>query len=218
MDPGTGSEDVVRAGYNALSHRYRGDDDPAGQYAGWLADLRTRLPEHADVLDVGCGCGVPVARSLATAGHRVTGVDISDVQIERARRLVPDATFMRADATRLCLPAGSFDAVICLYALIHMPLGQQPCLLRGIARWLRPGGWLLAIVGQDAWTGVEENWLGGTATMWWSQADAATYRSWLQESGLQVTLQDFVPEGDGGHALFWARRPPGSTEPGAGMP
>ncbi|WP_433689385.1 hypothetical protein ACQP0I_28190 [Micromonospora carbonacea] len=44
--------------------------------------------------------------------------------------------------------------------------------------------------------------------MWWSQADASTYRSWLRETGLPVTAEEFVPEGTGGHALFWARRPP----------
>jgi len=33
----------------------------------------------------------------------------------------------------------------------------------------------------------------------------ATYRAWLEDAGLEVTEQDFVPEGDGGHALFWAR-------------
>jgi SAM-dependent methyltransferase len=212
MDTGSGS-DLVRVGYNALSHHYRGDDDPTEQYDAWLADLRTRLPQHADVLDVGCECGIPVARFLSTAGHRVTGVDISDVQIERARRLVPDATFIRADATQLRFPPGSFDAVICLYALIHMPLDQQPRLLRRIAQWLRPGGWLLTTAGQDAWTGTENNWLGGPATMWWSQTDAATYRSWLQQTGMQITDQDFIAEGDSGHALFWARRPFDSTEP-----
>ena len=47
---------------------------------------------------------MPVARDLVAAGHRVTGVDISDVQIQRARHLVPAATFRRADATTLHLP------------------------------------------------------------------------------------------------------------------
>jgi 2-polyprenyl-3-methyl-5-hydroxy-6-metoxy-1,4-benzoquinol methylase len=150
---------------------------------------------------------VPVARTLAAAGYQVTGVDISDVQIERARRLVPAGTFIRVDATTAAFELASFDAVVCLYSLIHMPLGDQPGLLRRIGCWLRPAGWLLAVVGQRAWTGTEENWLGGQNAMWWSQADATTYRSWLEQAGLQITEQEFVPEGDSGHALFWARRP-----------
>jgi SAM-dependent methyltransferase len=199
-----GGSDVVRAGYNAVSRRYRGDGDSPDEYRRWLADLRNRLPGRGDVLDIGCGCGVPVARALSAAGHRVIGVDISDVQIERARGLVPAATFIRADVTRLRFPPGSFDAVVCLYALIHMPRGRQPRLIERIAQWLRPGGWLLATTGQRAWTGTEDHWLGGPAPMWWSQADAATYRSWLRAAGLEVTDQRFVPEGATGHALFWA--------------
>jgi 2-polyprenyl-3-methyl-5-hydroxy-6-metoxy-1,4-benzoquinol methylase len=198
--------DLVRSGYNALSHYYRGDEDTAHEYDRWLTDLRDCLPEHGQVLDIGCGCGIPVARHLSNAGHQVTGVDISDVQVERARQLVPAATFIRADATEVEFPAGSFDAVVCLYALIHMPLDRQPLLLRQISRWLRPGGWLLATTGQEAWTGTEVNWLGGPATMWWSHADAATYQSWIRQAGLEITVQQFVPEGDSGHALFWARR------------
>ena len=161
------------------------------------------------MLDLGCGCGVPVARSLAAAGYRVTGVDISEVQIERARRLVPAGTFIGADATVIGFPLRSFDAIVCLYSLIHMPLAAQPGLLRRAAGWLRPAGWLLAVTGHSAWTGAEDNWLGGQAPMSWSQADAGTYRGWLEQAGLPVTAQEFGPEGPGGHELFWARRPTG---------
>jgi len=200
-------KETVRRGYDALSYRYRADDAVEGHYAAWLAGLRQRVPAGGAVLDLGCGAGVPVARTLAADGYEVTGVDVSEVQIRRARRLVPRARFLRADATRVELPAESFDAVVCLYTLIHLPLDEQPPLLGRIANWLRPGGWLLATTGQRAWTGTEDGWLGGSATMWWSHADAATYRGWIGRSGMEVTAQGFVPEGDGGHALFWARRP-----------
>ena len=199
--------ELVRRGYDAISYRYRGDDDDPGRYAPWLAALQDRLPAGGAVLDVGCGCGVPVARALAAAGYRVTGVDLSAVQIERARRLVSAGTFIQADAAAVGFEPASFDAVVCLYSLIHMPLDEQPGLLRRIGGWLRPAGWLLAVAGQQAWTGTADNWLGGQAVMWWSQADSATYRSWLEQAGLEVTEQGFVPEGDDGHALFWARRP-----------
>jgi hypothetical protein len=42
--------------------------------------------------------------------------------------------------------------------------------------------------------------------LWWSHADAATYRAWLQAAGLRVTAEELVSEGDG-PALSWAHRP-----------
>jgi 2-polyprenyl-3-methyl-5-hydroxy-6-metoxy-1,4-benzoquinol methylase len=199
-------KDVVRRGYDELSYRYRGDDADDGRYAPWIAELLRRLGPAGAVLDLGCGCGVPVSRALADGGHAVSGVDISEVQIQRARGLVPAATFIRADAVEVAFPTGSFDAVVCLYALIHVPLDEQPLLLARVASWLRPGGWLLATTGHRAWTGTEVGWLGGNADMWWSHADAATYRGWIGEAGLTIESEDFVPEGSGGHTLFWARR------------
>src|ERR687890_428560 len=88
---------------------------------------------------------------------------------------------------------------------------EQPALLGRIGRWLRPGGWLLATTGQRAWTGTVDGWLGGKAPMWWSHADAATYRKWIEQAGLSVVIQEVVPEGDAAHALFWARRQEGTA-------
>jgi len=197
---------VVRRGYDAVSRLYRRDDDCPDEYTPWLATLHQRLPARASVLDLGCGCGIPVARALAERGHRLIGVDLSEIQINRARHLVPQATFLHADATQISFPDGVFDAVVCLYTLIHMPLDAQPRLISRIAWWLRPGGWLLATTGAQAWTGSEDNWLGGTATMWWSHADAATYRDWIAQAGLHIASEHFVQEADSGHELFWAYR------------
>lgn len=136
---GDDPKQLVRRGYDALSYRYRADDAEDGNYGPWLAALCARIPAGAAVLDLGCGNGIPATRYLAEAGHTVTGVDISQVQIRRARRLVPAATFLHGDVARLTLPAAAFDAVVCLYTLIHLPLEEQPPLLGRIAGWLRPG-------------------------------------------------------------------------------
>jgi SAM-dependent methyltransferase len=202
--PDPSGPELVRSGYDELSLRYRADDADAGTYRPWLDRLRSGLPEAARVLDAGCGCGVPVARDLAAAGCRVTGVDVSEVQIARARRLVPAAEFLRADLTELDFPPASFDAVVALYSIIHVPLDAQPAVLASFARWLVPGGTLLMTAGARAWTGTETGWLGGSATMWWSHADTATYRDWLGAAGFRIDTETFVPEGDSGHSLFWA--------------
>lgn len=199
-------KDIVRHGYDAVSHYYRGDAAEEGRYAPWIAKLSERVPARAELLDLGCGCGVPLAKALTLAGHSVTGVDFSEVQIQRARRLVPEATFLRADITETVFAAASFDAIVCLYTLIHLPLEEQPTLLRQLASWLRPGGLALLTVGYEAQTGTEADWLGSGAEMWWSQADSATYETWLTEAGLDIEAREFVPEDDSGHTLFWARR------------
>jgi 2-polyprenyl-3-methyl-5-hydroxy-6-metoxy-1,4-benzoquinol methylase len=205
--PGHDPKEVVRRGYDEVSLRYRADDESPASYNGWFRQLTERLgPRDARVLDLGCGCGVPLARDLSAAGYRVTGVDISDVQVGRAKRLVPHGQFVRADAAIVEFPAGSFDGVVCLYTIIHIPLHEQEHLLAKIASWLSNGGWLLLTAGHQSWTGTEAAWLGGEAPMWWSQADQATYRRWITHAGLDITEERYVPEGTTGHAMFWARQ------------
>ena len=199
--------ETVRVGYNDVSFQYRGDDDTPAAYVSWIAELVARVPAPAAVLDLGCDCGVPLARDLSSAGYDVTGVDISEVQIERARRLVPNGQFLRQDFTRVHFPASSFDAIVCLYAIIHVPQDLQSELIKKVATWLRPGGWLLLTAGVEAWTGSQERWSGGTTTMWWSQLDSGSYRQLMTTEGLEVMEERFVPEGSSGHALFWTRRP-----------
>ncbi len=198
-------EQTVRSGYDAVSERYRADDDAPAEYEDWLRALTQRLPPRSDVLDLGCGCGVPVARRLTAVGHRVLGVDSSRVQIDRARRLVPAARFVRADAADLRFEPASFDAIVCLFVLIHLPQHEQRALVRSFRTWLRPGGVLVATVGARAWTGEDADWLGGGAPMWWSDPGADAYRGWLAAAGLVVERDEFVPEGDSGHQLFLAR-------------
>lgn len=205
---------IVRRGYDAASHLYRRDDDRPSEYGPWLAALQRHLPAAARVLDLGCGCGIPVARTLADRGHHVTGVDLSEVQLARARRLVPEATFVSADANQVAFPDRTFDAVVCLYVLIHLPLDRQPRLIVRMSDWLKPGGLLLVTTGAQAWTGTEEHWLGGSEPMWWSHADADTYRRWIIQAGLLVKAEEFVPDGDSGHQLFWAQRPVGPNASG----
>src|SRR6266545_6130534 len=137
-------KEIVARGYDAIALRY-------AEWAGavvspaldWLRELDSRLPDGADVVELGCGRGVPGTRELARR-HRVTGVDISAVQIELARHHVPEASFVRADATELEIAPASFDAVAALYLFGHVPAAEQPDLIARIGSWLRPGGLFLS--------------------------------------------------------------------------
>src|SRR5256884_3222969 len=153
-------KEIVARGDDAIALRY-------AEWAGkvdspvldWVRDLDSRLLDRADVLELGCGRGVPATRELARR-HRVTGVDISAVQIELARHHVPEASFVHADAVELDVAAASLDAVVALYVFGHVPVAEQRELISRCAWWLRPGGFILGTFGAGgAGEEVTEDWL-----------------------------------------------------------
>ncbi|MEI5527683.1 methyltransferase domain-containing protein [Streptomyces brasiliscabiei] len=99
------------------------------------------------VLDLGCGVGGPGLRVVSATGARVTGISISEEQIRTANRLAAEAgladraVFQHGDAMKLPFEDGSFDAVMALESLCHMPDRQQ--VLSDVARVLVPGGRLV---------------------------------------------------------------------------
>ena len=201
---------IVRCGYDLLSYAYRADDTPDDyeDYKAWVRILAERLPQHSPVLDIGCGCGLPATKLLAEH-FAVTGVDCSEVQIRRAKTLVPAARFLCGDISEQSFSGGSYAAVVSFYAIIHMPLAEHPGLFKKIASWLGASGYFLATVGHGAWTGIDEAYLGvAGGRMCWSHADQATNVRWIEEAGLHVHWTKFVPEGDSGHTLVLAQKPP----------
>jgi SAM-dependent methyltransferase len=202
---------IVADGYDEIAQRYLAWSalDPSPERMRYLGRLLDLLPSGAEVLELGCGAGVPVTQALAE--HcRVTGVDISAEQIALAERHVPDATFIRADITTLGFPAGSFDAVVAFYTLIHVPRAEHAALLARIAGWLRPRGLLFATMGaHDSPDGVEPDWLG--APMFFSHFDAETNRDMVRRAGFEILTAEVVPEDEDGETVefLWvaARKP-----------
>lgn len=203
------SRAIVRCGYELASHAYRGDEFvlAGSRYEYWLSRFVRQLAEGARVLDVGCGNGLPVALELSKR-FDVTGVDLSPVQIERARALVPAARFECADMTALEYPAAHFDGIAAFYSIINVPLPEHASLIARMAGWLKPGGWIIATVGQEPWTGVESDWRGVRgAQMYYSHGAAEHYRAWFAAAGLKLVEQGREPRtGNPGYAMLLAQR------------
>jgi SAM-dependent methyltransferase len=111
-----------------------------------LSDMSRRiaaqLRPNSLVLDVGCGAGLPVAETLACAGHRVHGIDVSQKMVHIARNLVLDGTFEVADM-RTYVPDQPFDVVVAMFSLGHMPAADRYSMAFKFADWSSPDGRLV---------------------------------------------------------------------------
>lgn len=111
------------------------------------AETVSRLPLAAghSVLDLCCGAGasaIPAARLVGPAG-RVLGIDLAEPLLEMARARaaregLASVEFRYGDATRTALPAGGFDAVICVFGVFFAT--DMTGFVAEMYRLVRPGG------------------------------------------------------------------------------
>ncbi len=105
--------------------------------------------DRTAALDFGCGVGRLTA-ALSKHFTTVTGVDISQPMLDRARTLLADqpaCTFIRNDRADLSAFAdGSFDLVYSSLVLQHMPPDLAAGYLLEFVRVVRPGGSVVVVV------------------------------------------------------------------------
>jgi cyclopropane fatty-acyl-phospholipid synthase-like methyltransferase len=177
---------LVEQGYDRMAESYLAARvNNTSLMLAQLERLATALPEDAQVLDLGCGAGVPSVTFLAER-FSVTGVDSSARQLELARQHSPAAHFIKNDMTTVSFPVCTFDAVVAFYSIIHVPREEHLALLGRIHSWLKPGGRFMATWPFGAWEGTESNWEGWGSTMWWSHYGWGEYEVLLTDAGFSV--------------------------------
>lgn len=200
---------VVRSGYDAAAAWYTSARTPVGSDVEALAQLTTRVPRGARVLDIGCGAGVPVAERLVREGFEVVGVDLSFAQLALGVQRSPHARLIQADMTALPFAQETFSGAVAYYSIIHVPREEHVVVFAELRRVLRLGGYALLVLGagdlpadhdDDSWFGVP---------MYWSHFGASANLDLLAGVGLFVEWNALIddPMGHGQHLFAVARRP-----------
>jgi SAM-dependent methyltransferase len=169
------------------------------RYAGsellWTARPNRFLVAEAEglepgrALDLACGEGRN-AVWLAEHGWRVTGVDFSDVALEKAHRLADargvEPEWVQADLLAYAPEPRAFDLVIAFY--LQLQQAQRTPVLRAAAEAVGAGGTML-VVAHDS-SNLEHGYGGpGDPAVLYSAVDVAGD---LDGSGLEVERAEVV--------------------------
>jgi len=90
------------------------------------------------VLDIGCGVGDHLAK---TGSAIKVGIELARTRLVYGKKKYPETHFLQADATRLPFKDNSFDTVITVDVIEHVP--KYSVFVREAHRVLKPGGVLL---------------------------------------------------------------------------
>lgn len=191
-------KETVQAGYERAADAYLADRPQDSPDIAALEQLVSRLAPGSSVLDAGCGAGLPILRRL-TETCNVVGVDFSRQQLTLAAGHVPAAALACMDLSRLGFAAGTFDAVVSYYAIIHIPRDEHAGILAAFHRLLRPGGLAFLCLGaMDIADDLADDFYG--VPMYWSHYDAPTNLALLRQAGLEVVWSEIIGDSLGGEA------------------
>jgi SAM-dependent methyltransferase len=106
------------------------------------------LNPRMTVLDVACGTGL-ASRPLIENGVHVTGIDVSEPMLEKARVRFP-GTWIKGAGEKIPFPDSTFDVAICAQAIHHL---DRAAAVAEMARVVKPRGivaiWWKMLAGED---------------------------------------------------------------------
>lgn len=190
-------------GWDAVAQTFAAIRSDAGRAVvkRWAA----HLPPRGSIVDIGCGTGLPIARTLADAGFAVSGIDPSPRLLAAFRANLPGAQTACEAAQHSSLFGRRFDGAVAIGLLFLLPQDTQRIVIGRIGEALGPGGHLLFSAPRLAcsWTDT----LTDRPSM---SPGEDRYRAMLDEGGLRLIGID---RDEGGNDYFHAVRPGAARKP-----
>ncbi|MFX0107964.1 MAG: class I SAM-dependent methyltransferase, partial [Candidatus Hodarchaeota archaeon] len=111
---------------------------------------------------------------------------------------VPAAKFFQRNIVSLDFPADSFDGIICVYTLWHIPRMNHPTIFQNFHRMLKDGGILVLNTGIYESEGVSE-FFG--EPMLWSTNDPKKTLTVVKDLGFDIIREGVLKLG--GESQYW---------------
>ncbi|MYN38542.1 methyltransferase domain-containing protein [Duganella sp. FT109W] len=150
------------------------------------------LTPHSEVVDIGCGSGLPISQILVDAGFNVFGIDASPTLLSMFRRRFPAAPAACETVQTTTFFSQQFDGAVAIGLVFLLSEDDQRTMIDRVGQALRPGGRFLfsAPRTQCAWRDLQT----GQPSLSLGEAE---YQRRLRRAGM--LLKDIYVDEGGNH-------------------
>lgn len=133
---------VVKETYNAIAEHFAPMLEVSNSSVAeveFMDSFLAQLPPDSTIIDIGCGVGKH-GRYCASKGHHVTGYDISEAMIKRAKKYNDQCPMELLCVADMCdiKSEKMFDGIVAMYSLIHLTRKQAIRSLQNLKKILKP--------------------------------------------------------------------------------
>jgi SAM-dependent methyltransferase len=164
----------------------------------WHDRFIDALGKGAEVLDLGCGPGRPVAQHMIERGLRVTGVDSSPAMISLCRERLPAQEWIVADMRRLAL-GRRFQGILAWDSFFHLAHEDQRRMFAIFAGHASVGTLLMFNTGPEHGEGIGD-YRGDP--LYHASLAATEYETLIARSGFRV-VQHIANDAEAGGRTVW---------------
>lgn len=191
----------VSSSYNQIADQWNAAriNDFEPKYVDLLLEY---LVDKAEILDAGCGAGVPIARYLVDRGCTVVGIDASEAMLEIAKQQVPEARFILGDML-VHESTEQYTGIIAWDSIFHISRVQHLNIFQKFHQWLLPNGALLLSLGGSMWEGTSE--MFGHEFFYSGFAPNESLRL-LEKAGFEIFLSEIDDPSSRGHIAVLCKK------------
>ena len=134
------SSDDLSNGWDLVAPRFIQERQYSSIGVEAVTEWAKSLSPGCDVLDIGCGFGIPVSEALIKQGLNVYGIDASPRLIEEFQRRFPNSISQCETVEVSDFFGKTFDGVIAIGLMFLLSKESQLFLIKNVASALKKGG------------------------------------------------------------------------------
>ncbi|MEN2402474.1 class I SAM-dependent methyltransferase [Flavobacterium sp. MC2016-06] len=170
-----------------------------------ILDFAARIKPEGNILDIGCGTGLPIAKYFSMNNFSITGIDASSKMIETAKsNKIENAEFLICDFFDFNSDQ-KFNGIIAWDSLFHFPKQRQIEIYRKVYDLLLPGGYFLFTHGKEEGEHVDKMF---GESFYYSCLSRDFVLNLMTEIGFEIeySIENFVEENDQRDWVVLARK------------